>query len=285
MATPIHFGISTCPNDTFLFHALLHRKVDAAGLDLRIDLLDVQELNRRFAAGEFDAAKGSFHAALRLSAQIVVLPVGAALGFGVGPLLLAATRGDDPARPRADGTPARVLCPGEATTATLLYQLYHAGQGRVEQTVFDRIMPALERGTADFGVCIHEGRFTWRERGLFLLEDLGERWERDAGVALPLGGLFARRSLGADIHARLIRALRASLNYAHGHRAETLATMRQYAQELDDAVIQAHVDLYVNEWTRDLGETGRRALAQLAARARDAGAIGDDAAPLAIAAG
>ena len=238
--------------------------------------MDVEELNLRLAAGEFDAAKGSFHAALRLAGELVVMPVGAALGYGVGPLLLASDRGLR--KLDAGAGDLRVQCPGANTTATLLYQLFHPGRGRVEQTVFDRIMPALERGDADLGVCIHEGRFTFAERGLHRVEDLGERWEQEVDAPLPLGGLFARRELDPDLRRRLVDVLRDSLDYARSHKDETLATMRRYAQELDDEVIWAHVDLYVNEWTRDLGDVGRDALGALADRARQAGIVGGDVA-------
>lgn len=280
--TPIHLGISTCPNDTFAFHGILEGKVDPRGLDFRIELLDVEELNRRLFAGDFDVAKASFHAALRLSDDLGMLPVGSALGFGVGPLLLAArpgTRPRDPV-PAAGGAsrPARVLCPGAHTTAALLYELFHAGEGAVEQVVFSDIMPALESGDADFGVCIHEGRFTWRARGLALVEDLGTVWEEATGAPLPLGGILARHSLGAETIATVTAVIRDSLAHARTHRAETVPTMRRYAQELSDDVMFQHVDLYVNDWTTDLGDTGRAALETLDREARRAG-IGTPGAP------
>ena len=275
MTTPIRFGISTCPNDTFAYHAILERRIDLRGLDFRIELLDVQELNERLAAGDFDVAKASFHAALEMTDRIGVLPVGSALGFGVGPLLLAAAPDRIPS-----GSADRVFCPGAKTTATLLYRLFWPGAGRVEQTVFDRILPALSRGEADFGVCIHEGRFTYREHGLHLVEDLGERFEREAAAPLPLGGIFARHELGDSLHARVAAVLRDSLDHALANREETRSTMRRYAQELDDAVIDAHVDLYVNEWTRDLGEVGERALARLFELATEARIVAKAASPL-----
>ena len=166
--TAVHLGISTCPNDTFAFHAILNQKIDLRGLEFRIELLDVDELNKRLLRGEFDVAKASFYAAMSLGSEVGVLPAGSALGFGVGPLLLAARPDTHPRlwksgseRPRA-----RVLCPGEKTTATLLYRLFHAGEGDIEYKLFSEIMPELKEGTADFGVCIHEGRFTWRDENL-----------------------------------------------------------------------------------------------------------------------
>ena len=280
--TPIHLGISTCPNDTFAFHGILEGKVSLRDLDFRIDLLDVEELNRRLFAGDFDVAKASFHAALRLHGTLGVLPVGSALGFGVGPLLLAARRDTHPRDPvsqrRGGSRPARVLCPGAHTTATLLYELFHADEGAVEQAVFSDIMPALEAGAADFGVCIHEGRFTWRAHELALVEDLGAVWERATAKPLPLGGILARHTLGAETIQAVTAVIRDSLAYARTHRGETIPTMRRYAQELSDDVMFQHVDLYVNDWTTDLGETGRAALDTLDRQARQAG-LADPAAP------
>jgi 1,4-dihydroxy-6-naphthoate synthase len=262
----LRVGLSTCPNDTFAFHGLLSGAVAAEGLTLEFELADVQALNEGLHAGRFDAAKASFAAALALADEHVVLPAGAALGFGVGPVVLAARAGPAPARPR-------VLCPGEDTTATLLWRLFHPGPADVRQVVFSQIMPALERGEADLGVCIHEGRFTWRQRGLHLVEDLGQRWERSSGGPLPLGGILARRTLGHEVTASLAAALRESIRYGHAHRDEALATMRAHAREQDDAALWKHVELYVGDETVALSATGRAALATLARRARAAGLV------------
>jgi 1,4-dihydroxy-6-naphthoate synthase len=263
----LKIGISPCPNDTFVFHGLLEGAADACGLELSIELADVEELNRRFARGKLDAAKCSFHAALFLARAAVVLPCGSALGFGVGPLLLS--------RPGA-GAPARdslVLCPGERTTAHLLCRLFHPDLGRVEQTVFSEILPRLARGAADFGVCIHEARFTYETYGLGLVEDLGATWERATKLPLPLGGILARRDLGPDVLARLARAIRGSLEHARAHRDAAFATMRRHARETEEGVIWKHVELYVNRWTEDLGDEGRRALAELSRIAEAAGLV------------
>ena len=272
----IRFGFSTCPNDTYAYHALLSGDVPSHDPELSYELGDVQELNERLARGELDVAKVSFHAALSMAADHVVLPVGSAIGFGVGPVLLA---GPDS---REGGDPPRVLCPGEQTTATLLYRLFHAGEGRVEQTIFDRILPALERGEADLGVCIHEGRFVYERLGLRLVEDLGERWETETGAPLPLGGILAQADLGDDVLRAVSARLGESLDFAHAHPDATLPTMRRYAQELDDDVIRAHVDLYVNEWTRDLGEVGRKALRVMSLRAAQAGLVPEGTPPLRV---
>ena len=175
-----------------------------------------------------------------------------------------------------------MLCPGAHTTAALLYELFHAGEGAVEQVVFSDIMPALESGDADFGVCIHEGRFTWRAHGLALVEDLGTVWEEATGAPLPLGGILARHALGADTIAAATAVIRDSLAHGRRHREETVPTMRRYAQELSDEVMFQHVDLYVNDWTTDLGATGRAALETLDRQARRAGVSSAGAPPLRV---
>jgi len=257
----IRLGISTCPNDTFAFHGLLTRAVDWRGLHFEVELLDIEQLNERCALGDFDVCKTSFHAALSMADDIVVLPSGSALGFGVGPLLLAAAPHTAPAAPDQ-----LTLCPGRQTTAALLFALF-----QVEHVVFSEIMPRLQAGTADFGVCIHEGRFTWQQQGLGLVEDLGTRWETETQCPLPLGGIVASRRLSADTIATVQQAIHDSLTYALSHRDAALPTMRTHAQELDDRVLMQHVDLYVNEWTLDLGSQGTRALDELSARAASAG--------------
>jgi 1,4-dihydroxy-6-naphthoate synthase len=270
MKRTVRLGISPCPNDTFAFHALLEQRIATPSLRFEFELADVEALNSRFERGELDASKTSFAAALRWSERCIVLRAGAALGFGVGPLLLA--RRGAPAT--ADGRippRARVLAPGERTTAHLLYRLFHCGEGRIEQVPFAAIMPALERGDADYGVCIHEGRFVFRERELECVEDLGTTWERATRAPLPLGGIVVARELGRDTALAIEHAIRASIAYADEHRDEALITMKRYAQELSEDVLWRHVDLYVNAWTRDLGADGCRALDVLAQRARESG--------------
>lgn len=268
-ARRVRLGISPCPNDTFAFHGLLTGAVRPRGFELAIELDDIEALNRGYADGRFDASKASFAAALGWGAESVVLRAGSALGFGVGPLLLA--------RPGAPplGPASRVVCPGERTTAHLLLRLLHPEARRVEHVVFSDVMPALAAGRADHGVCIHEGRFTYARHGLRLVEDLGATWERTTGGPLPLGGIVARRALGDEVLRELDDAIRASLALAHAEPDAALATMRAHAQELDDDVIRAHVALYVNAWTTDLGADGAAAIAALSRAARAAGLVAD----------
>lgn len=275
--TKIHLGISTCPNDTFAFHGLMTRKVDWRGLTFNVELIDIQQLNDRLFAGDFDVAKASFHAALLLADKTVVLPSGSALGFGVGPLLLSARLDDRPAN-----FDQVTLCPGQHTTAALLFQLFYPRTTMVRHVVFSDIMPDLKHGKADFGVCIHEGRFTWQNEGLGLVEDLGTRWERETSSPLPLGGIIARRTLDLQTIATLQAVLHDSLQFALANPDAALPTMRMYAQEFDDAVLMQHVDLYVNDWTVHLGDIGKCALQQLSKRAQSVGLIPGDSCELQI---
>lgn len=272
----IVIGISPCPNDTFVFHGLLTGAVRVPGLELEFELQDVQALNVALSEGRFDAAKTSSAAALRQGGEYVALRSGAALGFGVGPVLLAAegalARLDERGRIAEN---ARVLCPGETTTASLLFRLFRIGEGQIEQVVFSEILPRLARGAADFGVCIHEGRFTWQRYGLSFVEDLGARWERHANAPLPLGVILARRRLGLDVLRALDAGIRASLEHARAHREDAFVTMREHAQELDDESLWKHVDLYVNAWTRDLGTEGADALRRLTGCAHASGWVRD----------
>lgn len=267
MSRPLRVGVSTCPNDTFAFHALFERELRVPGLELEFELGDVQELNERLLSGELDVSKASFSTALAAPDELVVLPSGCALGFGVGPVLLAAK----PLELESLAANARVLTPGAGTTAELLYRMLYPGLGRIERRVFSEIMPALAAGQAELGVCIHEGRFTWRERGLHLIEDLGASYESRTQSPLPLGGILARRSLGDAALRQLSRAIGASIDRARANPDATLPTMRRHAAESDDAAIWGHVELYVNEWTRSLGPVGREALAAFARVAREAG--------------
>lgn len=270
MSTTIRLGISTCPNDTFAFHALMNRLVDWRGLEFRVELLDIQELNERLFRNEFDVAKASFHAALKLADRMLVLPSGSALGFGVGPLLLAASPNTLP-----ETTEQVTLCPGELTTAALLFQLFYPQTTRIKHVLFSAIMPDLQQHRADFGVCIHEGRFTWQDEGLSLVEDLGTRWESETRCPLPLGGILAAKSLGDELLATIQAVVRDSLAFALTRREEALPTMRKYAQEFDDGVLMQHVELYVNDWTVELGEVGRESLRELSRRAQSIGLVAE----------
>jgi len=270
----LRLGLSTCPNDTFTFHAILNHAINLRGLDFDFVLEDVQDLNELLAANKLDVSKASFHAALHLADRFGVLRAGSAMGIGVGPLLLSAREG-------APLTPdSRIVCPGADTTATLLFRCLHPQSLRIAHRVFSEIMPALKRHEADFGVVIHEGRFTYEREGLYLVEDLGASWERVSQGPVPLGGILARRDLPLDTLDALNAVLRDSIAYGYAHRDEVFRTMQHYAQELDPDVIWSHVDLYVNEYSVDLGETGERALATLNRLAQEGGVVAASTPPV-----
>ena len=254
--------------------------MDWRGLNFDVELIDIQQLNDRLFAGEFDVAKTSCHAALMLAKETVVLPSGSALGFGVGPLLLSAREGDQPTNSNQV-----TLCPGKDTTASLLFQLFYPSTTQIRHVVFSEIMPDLKNKKADFGVCIHEGRFTWQNEGLGLVEDLGTRWEKETACPLPLGGIVARRSLGTDTIATVQAVIHDSLKLALANPGVALPTMRKHAQEFDDDVLMKHVDLYVNDWTVELGTVGENALNELSRRAQKIGLLPHNSPALQIFAG
>lgn len=283
----VRIGISTCPNDTFAFAPLINRLTPDHGVDFHFELLDIDQLNQKLRAGALDVGKASFFAALQLADRYRILPSGSALGFGVGPILLASTAGWTPQRIMEEpGRPVghRFLAPGADTTAALLLRLYYgglflSGAASLKQVVFSRIMPGLQQKEADFGVCIHEGRFTWQAAGLHLVEDLGARWEQEMGLPLLLGGILAARSLDQELTARVQRAIHDSLVFARANPADSMPTMRVWAAEHSDDVLMEHVRLYVNDWTEDLGADGAAALAGLHRRAVTSGAIPPAARP------
>lgn len=251
-------AFSTCPNDTFMFHRFLVGNGAIGSLDFENTLLDIQELNNCMDRGVFDFCKVSSVNALRGSETYRLCQVGASLGFGVGPLLLK--------RPGAKplGSDSSILCPGAATTATALFEYFYPQGAGIRQVLFSEIMPALASGTADYGVVIHEGRFTYQDFDLELVADLGSMWEERFSLPLPLGCIVAHKRVDPSDVLLFERALRDSISYAYSHREAASQIMQEYAQELKPDAIWAHVDLYVNQWSIDLAEEGQRAFAKLA---------------------
>lgn len=260
-------GYSPCPNDTFIFHGLVHGLAVAAGLGLAEPVLaDVESLNEWALAGRLDVSKISCHALGYVLAEYQLLNAGAALGRGCGPLLVAR----EPLSP-AELPARRIAIPGRLTTAALLLKLFAPQCTDLVPMRFDLIMPAIVEGRVDGGVIIHESRFTYQQHGLLCLRDLGAWWEEESGAPIPLGCIVARRSLGAERLALLERLIRASVRQAFAAPALSREYIRSHARELDDRVIAQHIDLYVNPFSLDLGEEGRRAIATLLARGRAAG--------------
>jgi 1,4-dihydroxy-6-naphthoate synthase len=240
-------------------------------------LEDVETLNQLALGGQLDLTKISYHALGYLRDRYVLLHSGGALGRGCGPLVIAST-----ATEMHSLRGKRIAIPGKLTTANLLLQLYGAGYEDLLVVPFDQIMPALKRGEADAGVIIHESRFTYRESGFQKVLDLGGWWEADSGLPIPLGGILASRDLGSATIQAVDRAIRSSLEYARLNPQEPRAYIREHAQELDDQVIDAHIDLYVNNFSLDLGEQGVAAVETLMARAEQRGLIPKCSDPLFI---
>lgn len=251
-------GISPCPNDTFIFDALVNGLVDAGDLSFEVFHEDVQTLNEWALEGRLDVSKVSYGVLPRLADRYALLESGGALGQGVGPLLVAR-----PGTTAFDPATMRVAIPGRDTTAHLLFSLAFPAAAHKRFQVFSGIEDAVLAGEVEAGVIIHESRFTYAQRGLVRLLDLGEHWERRTGAPIPLGGIVARRALEPAVRRRVDALVRRSLEHAEARRPALSDYVRRHAQELDEAVMRQHVDLYVNGYSHALGEPGRRAVATL----------------------
>lgn len=260
MTPELRFGFSPCPNDTFAFHALVHGLVPAP-FRVRPELADIEELNRSAHAATYELTKLSFGALASLGDRYTLLRSGAALGHGVGPLVVAR-------RPAtlASLAGARVAIPGRETTAYLLLQLAAPAVEAVELR-YSEILGAVERGEVDAGLIIHESRFTYADHGLVRVADLGEWWEAESGLPVPLGAICARSDLSPELIAAAEVAIRASVEHAFAHPDVSSEYVRAHSQELSPEVCRQHIDLYVNEFTIDLGDAGMRAVDALLARA------------------
>ncbi len=266
----LSLSFSPCPNDCFMFDAIVNRRIDLEGLQFSERLADVEALNRSAFAGESDVTKLSYHAYAYCADRYVLLDAGSALGRHCGPLVIS-RRSISPGE-AATGA-LRIAIPGRYTTANLLCGLALPKARQKIEVVFSEIEAALLRGDFDAGVIIHENRFTYEAKGLKKVVDLGEFWEAATGAPIPLGGIVIRRSLPDDVKQRVNRVLRRSVEYALSHRAASLPYVRAHAQEMSEEVMDRHIDLYVNEYSVDLGGEGRRAVALLFERARAAGVI------------
>lgn len=251
------FGYSPCPNDTFAFHALTHGLVDAPFVVEPV-LLDIEELNRQAHRGAFDLTKLSVGAFATVGDRYRMLRSGAALGHGVGPLVVARSAAALP-----DAVRGTIAIPGRETTAYRLLRLAAPDVGDVIEMRYDRILQAVSSGEVDAGLIIHESRFTYADHGLTMVEDLGAWWEAETGLPVPLAGICARADLGAQMMNHVELALRASVQYAFDHPAASRDYVRAHAQEMSDDVCDAHINLYVNRLSLDVGDDGLRAIARL----------------------
>jgi len=256
-ATIYSLGISPCPNDTFIFDALINRRIPAP-FAVAATLADVEELNTLACRGILDITKLSLAAALHVLDRYLLLSSGAALGRGCGPLVVAR-----PGLAPEDYSTARIATPGRLTTASLLLSLSGRFHGPRAEMPFDQVMPALLAKKADLGLIIHEGRFTYAEKGLKLELDLGDWWEKHTGLPLPLGVIAVRRDLGKGAALEVQKAIQRSLKYAYAAPEDSTAFIRAHAQEMDKAVIAAHIATFVNDFSLDLGDEGRNAVVAL----------------------
>lgn len=267
---PLRIAYSPCPNDTFVFDAWAHGRVPGAP-ELDVTFADIDITNGMAERGELDVLKVSYAVLPWVLDEYTLLPCGGALGRGNGPLVL--TRGPD-----ADLTGATVAVPSERSTAYLLFRLWAAdvlpgGVGRIVVMPFNEIMPAVRDGKVDAGLVIHEARFTYQDYGLHSLADMGEHWESTTGLPIPLGAIIAKRNLGTDTLQSLADSARTSVRMAWDDPEASRPYVRAHAQEMDPAVADQHIALYVNEFTADLGEDGYAAVRGLLTRAADEGLV------------
>lgn len=251
-------GFSPCPNDTFIFDAMIHGKVDTEGLEFQPVIADVEELNQRAFAKSLDITKLSYHAFAFLLKDYALLDAGSALGDNVGPLLIAKAPMEE-----ADIKKARIAIPGKYTTANFLLSLAYPKAKKKTEMLFSDIEGAVLSGTVDAGLIIHENRFTYQDKGLVKLRDLGEYWESTTQMPIPLGGIVASRALGAEALQAVDRVMARSVAFALRHPEEPRAFVRRYAQEMEEEVMYKHIGLYVNDYTRSLGVKGREAVQRL----------------------
>lgn len=273
----LSLGYSPCPNDTFIFYALVHGRIKGAPL-FEERLEDVEALNRMALEGELDVTKLSAYAYGHLRDKYVALRSGGAMGRGAGPLVVAGKSFDKVVdKARLGGGKIKVAIPGGLTTACLLLLLYEPSlRGKnLQPMVFSEVMRAVKEGRADAGVVIHEGRFTYREHGLKKIVDLGKWWEDETGLPVPLGAIAARRSLGRRRLLQVEEAIRQSVLYAVENPSIPIPYVRRHAQEMGGRVIEKHIKLYVNDYTVWMGREGEEAMRELLKRAAMAGFFSD----------
>lgn len=264
----LSLGYSPCPNDTFIFYALVHKKIPVDGFSFAERLEDVETLNILASRNELDITKISFHAFAYLRDHYALLRSGGALGKGCGPLVVARQ-----GVTAIDLRRQRIAVPGERTTAFLLLRLYDPGIQNIVAMPFHHIIQSVQQGSTDIGLIIHESRFTYQHFGLQKVLDLGDWWEQSTGYPIPLGGIIMRRSLYKDLSYVVEEQIRQSIQYAQMHPEEPQVYIRRHAVEMEESVISQHIDLYVNEYSLDIGTAGEQAVRFLFAEAEKKGLI------------
>jgi 1,4-dihydroxy-6-naphthoate synthase len=261
-------GFSTCPNDTFIFDAMVHNRIDTEGLEFSVVMTDVEELNNLAFKGNIDITKLSYHAYASLTDLYVLLNSGSALGYKNGPLLISRHK----IYPD-EVNDLKIAIPGENTTANLLLSIAYPKIKQKKEYLFSLIEEIVLSGEMDAGLIIHENRFTYQKKGLKKIIDLGEYWESETGMPIPLGGIVVNRKLPVTVQQKINRVMRRSVEFAFANPKVSYPFVKQHAQEMEDSVIQNHIELYVNEFTRDLGINGRKAIEVLYLEAFEKGII------------
>jgi 1,4-dihydroxy-6-naphthoate synthase len=270
-STKLTLGFSPCPNDTFIFDALVHGKIDTEGLSFELIMEDVEALNKKAFQGNLDISKLSFATYIRVTEHYVLLDAGAALGNGVGPLLISKKIiGAD-----AINNNTHIAIPGKFTTANFLLTMAFPNAHHKTEIVFNDIESAVLTGMVDAGLIIHENRFTYKEKGLHKIMDLGAFWEKNTGMPIPLGGIAVRRNMPFDLQQKINRLIKKSVEYAFSNPDSCMDFVKKNAQEMNDEVMQQHINLYVNAYSVDLGSKGRQAVETFFARATELGMIPD----------
>lgn len=255
-------GFSPCPNDTFIFDALIHGKIDTEGLSFKVFFDDVETLNQKALRGELAITKLSFHAFAYVAEQYALLDAGSALGFGVGPLLICKQENAERIAKelKSENPQLKVAIPGKYTTANFLLGVAYPYLTDKQETVFSGIEDALLNGEIDLGLIIHENRFTYQAKGLHKVVDLGAYWEEFSGCAIPLGGIVVNRKLPIEIQEKVNRLVRKSVEFAFANPKSGIEFIREHAQAMEEEVMYKHIELYVNQYSVNLGIEGRKAI-------------------------
>ena len=268
MSNKLTVGISPCPNDTFMFDAIINKKIDTKGLDIDFYLLDVEELNKKAFNNELDITKLSYFTYAQILDDYILLNSGSALGFNCGPLLISKNKFDNDFINQI-----RIAIPGKNTTANFLLSYAFPKTHNKVDYLFSNIETAVVNEDVDAGVIIHENRFTFESKGLIKIMDLGEYWQGATGFPIPLGAIVIKRDIPEEIKVQFDTLLKESIQFAMDNPESSKEFIKQHAQEMEDDVIQKHIDLYVNEFSLDLGLEGKKAVNKLINVTKDLGMI------------
>jgi 1,4-dihydroxy-6-naphthoate synthase len=257
-SAPLTIGFSPCPNDTFMFDAVVNGKVDTEGLKFEVIMEDVETLNQKALRSEIDITKISYALYPQVADKYILLDAGSALGFAVGPLVISKSEMRNPKLDKEI-----IAIPGNHTTAHFLFSISFPEAKNKTEMIFSKIEHAVLSGKADAGVIIHENRFTYEQKGLKKICDLGELWEKEMNQPIPLGGIVVKRNLTEEVQQKINRLLRSSVEYAFANPDSSYDYVKAHAREMDEEVLRKHIALYVNEFSVELGERGRNAVKTL----------------------